>query len=126
MLESTWINNGSRNWAAETINFLCTQPKKEAGDVAPRGRARSREGNASGAEVNNGVTAVGAGRASYALLCERINLKHMLAADTAEAVPCAELGVRRDFGRSGAGPPGRRGALVPFPPCNVTPGYFGR
>lgn len=31
VLESTWINNGSRNWAAETINFLWTQPKKDAG-----------------------------------------------------------------------------------------------
>lgn len=31
VLESTWINNSSRNWAAETINFLWTQPKKDAG-----------------------------------------------------------------------------------------------
>lgn len=65
VLESTWINNSSRNWAAETINFLWTQPKKDAG----RRWLPSPGGGSWGA-------AVGAGPGP-ALLSKCVNSKHM-------------------------------------------------
>jgi len=104
VLESTWINNGSRNWAAETINFLWTQPKKDAGRWWLPGPGAQGQGSGSGAEVNKGGRG-GGGEPGYALLSKCINSKHMLAADTAQAAPRAELaGLQRDFRKRKEGP----------------------
>ena len=68
VLESTWINNGSRNWAAETINFLWTQPKKDAGRRWLPSPGRQGKGTGSGTEVNKGGPRWGrGGRLCFAL-----------------------------------------------------------
>jgi len=43
VLESTWINNGSRTRAAGTINFLCPRPKKEAAAALPAAGVQREE-----------------------------------------------------------------------------------
>lgn len=109
VLESTWINNGSRNWAAETINFLWTQPKKDAGRRWLPSPCRQGKGTGSGTEVNKGGPRWGRGGRLCFLLSKCINSKHMLAADTAQAAPRAELaGLQRDFRKRKEGPQGWR------------------